>query len=288
MPYFSDREGGPRPRTETAISGDAWGGIVALVSTAVTSGGLAQAFPEVCPDGSAIYGTDRQALELAIRSEIPGLQWPLRAEVVPSLPVAMDIIEFVHASIAQAEPFQHHQYYGHSHLSFSRESGQGEMRIRVNRIFQRNGLRYQMSEEGEVQQLVPAALAGLVTSDYPPSGDEKLDSLLREAVERFTNRSPSARREALGLLWKAWERLKSLSEPADKRRSTQLMLSAAAREPEFRKLLEEEALELTRIGNTFHIRHSEVAQTEIEEDAQLEYLFYRLAALIMLVLMARR
>ena len=69
---------------------------------------------------------------------------------------------------------------------------------------------------------------------------------------------PLLRREALERLWDAWERLKSLADPGDKKRSIKVILDAAAAEPSLRARLEEEAKELTGIGNSHLIRHSEV------------------------------
>jgi len=43
---------------------------------------------------------------------------------------------------------------------------------------------------------------------------------------------------------------------------------------------------LTTVGNTFHIRHSEVSQVELAGDNHVDYLFHRLFALIWLLLRA--
>jgi hypothetical protein len=69
-----------------------------------------------------------------------------------------------------------------------------------------------------------------------------------------------------------------------KKKSVKLLLDRAATEPVFRELLESEARALTDVGNTFHIRHSESNQIELEKDTHAEYLFYRLFALIWLLL----
>ena len=95
------------------------------------------------------------------------------------------------------------------------------------------------------------------------------------------------RREALEKLWDAWERIKTMEPGANKKASTKALLDKAATEPEFRKLIENEAQSLTVVGNKFHIRHSETAQIEIQSEDQIDYLFHRLFALIWLVLRAR-
>gem|GEM_PF-7133132 len=62
------------------------------------------------------------------------------------------------------------------------------------------------------------------------------------------------------------------------------MLSRASAGPLFREALEREAAELTRIGNSFHIRHSEVGQVALTTN-EYDYLFHRLFAMIRLILL---
>ncbi len=65
-----------------------------------------------------------------------------------------------------------------------------------------------------------------------------------------------------------------------------LLDRAAAGQPEVRTLLESEAKEVTRIGNDFQIRHTEVGKAAIVRDDDLDYLFHRGFALIRFVLRA--
>jgi hypothetical protein len=60
--------------------------------------------------------------------------------------------------------------------------------------------------------------------------------------------------------------------------------STAAPNSGLRDHLDAEATALTRIGNSFHIRHSEHGQEELPGDPAVDYLFIRLAALIALLL----
>lgn len=47
------------------------------------------------------------------------------------------------------------------------------------------------------------------------------------------------------------------------------------------------ATALTKVGKTFHIRHSETSQTELARQDHVDYLFHRLWSLIWLLLRAR-
>jgi hypothetical protein len=53
-------------------------------------------------------------------------------------------------------------------------------------------------------------------------------------------------------------------------------LNKATIEADVRELLDEEARKLTDIGNSFHIRHTEVKQTKLSDSAIIDYLFHRL------------
>ncbi len=55
----------------------------------------------------------------------------------------------------------------------------------------------------------------------------------------------------------------------------------------YRELLEDEARNLTNIGNTFRIRHSEVDKVEIDRESQIDYFFYRMYSLVVLLLRER-
>ena len=57
-------------------------------------------------------------------------------------------------------------------------------------------------------------------------------------------------------------------------------------EPVFRTKLDAEAQELTAIGNTFMIRHTETDKIPISDSAQVDYFFHRMFAMVRLVLRA--
>jgi hypothetical protein len=119
------------------------------------------------------------------------------------------------------------------------------------------------------------------------TGDSTLDTLLDDSRRRFLDPRPTIRRDALEKLWDAWERIKTIESGEDKKQTTKMILDTAASEPTFRELLEVDARELTRIGNKFRIRHSETDKVEIHEAAQVDYLFHRMFAIVMLLLSCR-
>jgi hypothetical protein len=285
--YFSDRERGPSPRTEVDVRGPAWGGLVALINGAVANGGFGAAFPSECPDGRGITGTNSRAMGLAVRGEIPEIAWPLDADATPDTLAVLDLVEFCFARIAKPEPYDFHSFFGHDHLNFDKDAGRAEFRVAVNRIFVRNQLAYELDEDGRMIRVATPVLREALTGYGFASGDQKLDELLETARAKFLDPDPGVRREGLEKLWDSFERLKTLEPGQDKKASANALIEKSASEPTFKAVLVGEAKSLTDVGNTFHIRHSETSQVELQSEAHVDYLFHRLFALIWLLLRAR-
>ena len=295
--YFSDRENGPRARTEQVISPVVWAGLVATVQALINSGAFGLRFPERCPDGQAVCGCDTDALAASVIAEMPGLAWPLetmclvedgflsqREPFAPDTLLILDFIEFIYASVAKPIPGKHHDFFSHHHFTFDQQLGQEEFRATVNRIFSRNGVAFEMLSTGRIVRVLPPVLGEDLKRTIFRTGDRTLDNMLDECRAKFSDRNPLVRREALERLWDGWERLKSLADPGDKKRSIKIILDATAAEPSLRARLEGEATELNSIGNSHLIRHSEVNQVPVIDVDQVDYLFHRLFAMIQLVL----
>jgi len=285
--YFSDREQGPRPRIEETISPVAWGGIAATIESLVADGSFGESFPDSCNDGGAVVGTDWRKWYNVMRAEVADIAWPFNANEVPSTLQILDLVEFCHRNVSKATQGTYHSYFKHHHLSFDRDTGQSELRGRVNRLFARNGLAYELGEDGRIIRLAPVVLRESLQVALFQTGDVTLDAMLESARTKFLNPNSHVRREALEKLWDAWERLKTVEPGKDKSMQAAAMLNKAATESNFRALLEREARELTKVGNDFLIRHSETNKTAIQPDAHIDYLFHRLFSLIWMLVKVR-
>jgi hypothetical protein len=84
------------------------------------------------------------------------------------------------------------------------------------------------------------------------------------------------------------ERLKTFEPGADKRAQAVALLTRATASvgPRFRELISEEAQRLTRIGNEFRVRHSEIDKEIVNNAAQFDYLFARMFGFIRYVLIS--
>ena len=193
--YFSDREKGPAAKVRLEVDTTGWGGLVALIDGFISNGGFGVHFPEQCPDGRGPTGTNKHTLGLAIRSEIPELEWPIRADSVPATMTVMDLLEFCQQHISEAIPGSYHSFFGHHHLDFDREKGQEQFRECANRILSRNKLAFEVNEGGSISRLAPPVLQEVLVSQIFDSGDGKLNALLEAARTEFLDPDSAVRRD---------------------------------------------------------------------------------------------
>ena len=288
MPYFSEREEGECLRDDKEIAGPARAGVQVLIHTRIEDGSLGVRYPIRCREESYPIGTDKNLLWGAMGAEIPNLKecpW----EVMPPRTLdILDTIEFCWRCIGKPIDCGYHGYLKHSHLKFDIEAGQEEFRKDINRIFRRQGIAYELVREGRIARLASTVLHEELVSAHFCTGDSELDQMLGTARRKFLDPHEATRREAVGFLWDAWERLKTLGLGLDKKAQVTALLdvTAGSSSPKFRRSLEQEAAELTWIGNNLQIRHSERNQERLAYDRHVDYVFHRLFSLIQVILRA--
>lgn len=282
--YFSDREGGPKPRTLDELPEGAWKGLVAAFSRGFDRNLFAEDFPMQCPDGAGIYGTSEVNMAHSIAGQIPDLEGFPVANDCPGTDVAMDLVEFAWQHASSPKVKGRHSYFNHDHLGFDRGKGRSEWRDEVNLILRRHGVRLEITDVGRVERIGSLPAQTLLETPMPPSGDEKLDTLLSTAIGKYQDRRIQTRREALEQLWDALERVKTVLD-VDKKRGVAALIQRMASSDELRDLINEEFRNLTDIGNTFEIRHHETDKHQVPE-AMVDYLFVRALALIDLAVRA--
>jgi len=285
---FSEREKGPRSRVNEEITRSTWAGIIQKIQSRIVDGSFGFRFPLQCPDGLGVYGCDEEQLSYAIIGENPGISWPLNAKELPDTMDILDLIEFCYPLIARPIDLDEHPYLKHTHVKFASTEGRDVFRRDINRVFSRNGLVYEMDDSGRIIRLSSPVLHEALTSAVFNTGDTDLDSLLESARRKFLSPDLEIRKESLEKLWDAWERLKTIESGKNKKESIQRLLRKASPEPSFYERLDIEATQLTEIGNTYRIRHSEVSQIPIETFEHVDYLFHRLFAMIIMLLRASK
>ena len=282
MAYFSDRERGPGPRTGEEITPEAWGGIWALISARLSDSSFGYSFPEQCPDGDGISGHDSTLLEATAAGH--GIIWPITKDSIPDTLAVMDLLEFVEDHLAKPIPLDYHGYFRHSHLDFDVEKGKAEFRASLNKILGRTGLAFEMDSDGIMLRLGPPELTKVLKSAAFKTGDIELDGLLEDARKKYMDPSLKVRKEALEKIWDAFERLKTVEKGKDKKASIAALLRKALPDADLRDRADKEMAELTEIGNTYMIRHTEVGKKPIAKSEQVDYFFQRMFGLIRLLL----
>ena len=230
-------------------------------------------------------GCDSHAFGLVLRAEVPAAEWPLSYSDLPDTPVIFDILEFCAGAVGLPVEGDFHSYFGHSHLSWDREASLANFISDVNFLFARNGVAYELTPEGQARRLLPTALAEAPNHTEFATWYGETDRLFETARERIALPKLDDRRDALEKFWDAFERIKTLEPGRDIRSQAEKLLDGAATPgTRFRQVLGEEASALTRIGNTFRIRHSETSQEDLDSVEQVDYFFGRLFAFNRIVL----
>jgi hypothetical protein len=281
---FTERHGATKPRVAEVLDETTRSALLALVCARMDEEWFGLSFPEKCREGYAYAGTDFAKLRAAMDGY--GLFWPregIDADNPPSDGQVFDLVEFAYEHVAEAQDPLFHGYWSHSHYTYDQGGGRDRFAHDVNRIFERNGVAFELAH-GEITRLAPAILDDSLAQTRFLTGDAVLDELLETARQKFLNRALDVRRESLEKLWDAWERLKTAELGKDKKASTKVLLDKAAAEPTFRDRLEQEAVQLTEIGNKFMIRHTETDKVPIKESAHVDYLFHRMFSMIWLLL----
>ncbi|TNE61356.1 MAG: hypothetical protein EP341_00770 [Sphingomonadales bacterium] len=283
--YFTDREYGVRPQTIEAIDERLWAGLYSLIQKGIGDGSFGCRFPEQCPDGNGPCGCDEQAFRQMLGAEVPCIGWPLSADEAPDTPVILDLLEFCAKAVGEPIQGAYHSYYRHHHLSWNRDAGLARFVGDVNLLFRRNAVAYELTAVGQARRLLPQAISNTIFWALFQTGDAETDRLLEAARHRFLLPKLEDRRDALEKLWDAFERLKTLEPGANKRVQAEALLDRVAPPgSRFREALGREAAELTTIGNSFRIRHSETTQEALTSLDQIDYLFTRMFAFVRMIL----
>lgn len=158
------------------------------------------------------------------------------------------------------------------------------LRQDVQSFFVNSQISYDVALDGTIIRYGLEPLSAVLTDAIFRTGDTELDGLLRSARQKYLDRDTSTHRESIEKLWDAWERLKTIEPGKDKVAQISALFSKMSVGTEFRDMIDQEGQELTAIGNTFMIRHTETNKIPIGREVEVDYLFHRLFSLIWLLL----
>ena len=285
-PLFSHRQRASSPRDVEDVGQPAWIAIRESVLQLINNDYFAHQFPMVCVECESVVETNVKALLSYLKIQIPRLseEWMEDAGYIPDTATVFDLMELSFLLAKHPTRRINDECYEECiRLRFNGKEGKRRCSIMFNRVLDRERIAFELNDDGQIVRIGLPILSEMVNDSAIQTGDDALDGLLETARDKFISRDPVTRFEGLLMLWDAWERLKSLEVPGDKRASTTALLDRVADGP-MRDRLETEARELTDIGNQFMIRHSETDRIPLDDDRHADYLFHRMFSLVYLLL----
>lgn len=286
--YFSDRELGAKELQSEELTISIYNGIVGVYKRFENN--FSYDYPKTCPDNNMVCGTDAQILNAAIKAQIPDMEVPINVkwddEDDFDKYALLDFVEFCYSKIVDVDEDDYHSFFKHYHITFPNSQNEKEkFRTEVNQIFARNGITFYLDSDGNVKRQLPTQLDLVLQNLNIKSKDARLNELVNLAIENIRKPKEIDRQNAIEKIWDAFERLKTFYDSNNKRFSAQTLVTNVAAETEdFDLLLDSEFKSLTDIGNKYQIRHFETNKIQIISMKQIDYLFYRMIALIDLCL----
>lgn len=279
--FYSDRTNGAVARTHEELPEATADGLKALIQRRIDSNFLAEEFPSYCSDGNGVEGTNNFSVGPDLNALVPGATWPLWQDETDDTTL-FDVIEYVGQRVSKPSKAEYHSFMRHYELDFEKKAGRQQFRTEVNQILSRGGTVFEMNSQMQVQRIGSPEAQAALRSLRPDTGDDTLDALLETARKLYFSRNAADRATAIEKLWDGFERLKTVDDPTDKKRSVTALLAHIS-DPAVRGLIDEEMTALTKVGNSFQIRHHEVGKHPLPPDAH-DYIATRMVNVIVLLL----
>jgi hypothetical protein len=290
--YFGEREAGAPPRGVEELTADAWRGIIGEIVGRTEDGFLAEDFPKrECPDkerdgNDFITGCKLGLFYDRLKGDNPSIRVPLNADNPPETVPGLELIEWVFRHVSRPFNQDLHDHFGDCHYKyFNRHVGQAEFGEKINTIFRRHHLAFELQGTGEIRRIGAPVLREALQSAVFRTEDAELNRLLERARQGFSEPDFHTRYDALKDLFDAFERMKTLEPPHTKPAAAEALIARVSPEPKVREMLSSEMRkELQDFGNGFFIRHADAGQVSLQTSEEIDYLFHRLFALIRLLL----
>jgi hypothetical protein len=184
--YFSDKEICKKDRISENITIDVWNGIVSIFEEFKGKNYFSENFPEICQDDGRIYGFNEKLFESRVKSEIPNIDIPIKIKQkniswnfdndkeannnLVDKYIVLDFIEFCYKNISEVIQDDYHDFFKHYHLSFiNSQDLNNEFRIKINQIFERNGIVFDLNKNGKINRLISKTFEPLINKIYKTS-----------------------------------------------------------------------------------------------------------------------
>lgn len=214
----------------------------------------------------------------------------------------LDFVQFCYTHVKKANrgvriPYIHglmdSETYTLSYIFNESDSEKEKFQNDINILFRRNGLVYELQEDGTIIRKIPKGIKPLISQLYK-TDDTTLNRLIDEAFCNFLKLKTEDRRVAVEKIWDAFDRMKTYYKSKKTKASIlELIKEVSENNSIMIEILETEANTLRSIGNGkredgsetgFSIRHHESSKHEIIDNNQIDYLFYRMVSFMALFL----
>lgn len=252
-------------------------------------------YPDYCEDGEEIIGLDYIKFSLSMEYEIPGLCKDYYHKITrPNKFITeydsyaiLDLIEYLMKFMKDISNHNWHGFFSHSHLSFAETNTVTyTFQEEINNSFTKMGLQYIISENGQVERVLDiSAISEEALETTEQFSEFGIKELIEEAISLYRDPKTSARKNSVEKIWDAFERLKTYYTNLNKKQSSKKVCRDASLDNlDFEELITSEFLYLTKVGNSYRIRHHETDKKEINDDRHYDYLFNRCLSLVVLVM----
>lgn len=120
--------------------------------------------------------------------------------------------------------------------------------------------------------------------NIPRATEKELHNLIIESKIYISKEDYNQKKIGLEKIWDAFERLKTIKGIDKKISINNIIAHITNGDKEISQMLNNEFRELTRIGNSYSIRHSEITQKKLPNSQFIEYLYFRMLSLISCIL----
>ncbi|WP_322421777.1 hypothetical protein [Jeotgalibacillus haloalkalitolerans] len=284
MDFFSDNELGKKELNSEEINFNVFNAIVGIFNRYELC--FCKHFP-MYNDRRQIIGTDRKTLIADIKGYIPSFEEFGQFEEwnFPNKYSVLDFVQYCYSKISDVY-YDETDFFGRdTYITMSTNEKKEAFRKEVNQIFERNQIVFYVDENGNIKRQLPIEMGNLINDLPVKTNDDNLNELIKLAIDNIHKPEIEKRTFALEKIWDAYERMKTYYEGMNKRNSANTLIEEVARGTNnFDEVLEAEFRSLTDIGNKFQIRHFERGKIKVNDKKHVDYLFFRMIALISLCL----
>ena len=285
--FYSDEVNGIKKADNYKIGIDVWNAILALYNTAKNNDYFTYSFSTIDSYDNRYFNED-----FLINSLIGVIQ-DFKKEYLynsnydlfdNSLPETVTILDFIQFCISKIEDIKliNPNFNFRRMVKLTTNLNKIEFITEINTIFIRNQIIYKINENNNVEVILDEQINKLIKNNTKKIfKDTELNGYLKNANEKIYNHNIVERKTALDKLYYAFERIKSIKNPNNKKGSIKLLINDISdNDKDLIEYLNKECNELTRIGNDYNIRHSETNKIPVNSHIMIELIFYRLYIII--------